>query len=66
MIERCNYCGERHETEPEGGSLTFGDIPMKVCPSVEQGKVWMFNPEAFQTDRDRHDIVVLENLGFKP
>ena len=42
MIERCDLCGNRHET---GGDYSFGGIPWKGCPEVPEDTLVLMRKE---------------------
>jgi len=41
MIERCPYCGKRHET----GDAIYFDTPIKMCPEVPENMIVPYNKE---------------------
>lgn len=44
MIEKCNYCGDTHDTGNDDGA-TFGGMVVKTCPMVHPCHSIMWNPK---------------------
>jgi hypothetical protein len=51
MIEECGYCGEEHETAPDGESFNIGGIPVKICPKMPLHTIKMLNGFPSAPDR---------------